>query len=54
MTKLLSTVAILVLGLIALGTEETKIAAILHALVPIILVAGITAGVLRAVWWYTR
>ncbi len=54
MTKLVSTLAVVVLGLVALGAVGPRIAAILHALVPVILVTAISAAVLRAVWWYTR
>jgi hypothetical protein len=46
--------AILMLGLIALGAVGPSIAAILNALVPLVLVVGIVAAVLRAVWFYTR
>jgi hypothetical protein len=54
MTKLVSTIAIVVLGLVALGAVGPKIAAILAALVPVILVGGIIVAVLRLVWFYTR
>jgi hypothetical protein len=53
-TKLASTLAAVILGLAALGAVGPRIAAILNALVPVILVATISAGVLRAVWFYTR
>ncbi|MGA2454865.1 MAG: hypothetical protein ABSG93_15225 [Solirubrobacteraceae bacterium] len=54
MTKLVSTVAIVVLGLVALGAVGPRIAQILGALVPVILVTAIAAAVLRVVWFYTR
>jgi hypothetical protein len=54
MTKLLSTLAVVVLGLVALGAVGPMLASILNALVPVILVAAISAAVLRAVWFYTR
>jgi hypothetical protein len=54
MTKLISTLAIVVLGLVALGAAGHRIAAILNALVPVILVTAIAAAVLRVVWFYTR
>jgi hypothetical protein len=54
MTKLVSTVAILTLGLVALGAVGPRIAQIINALVPLVLVIGIVAAVLRAVWFYTR
>jgi hypothetical protein len=53
-TKLISTLAIVVLGLVALGAVGPRIAAILNALVPLILVTAIAAAVLRVVWFYTR
>lgn len=54
MTKLVSTLAILVLGLVALGAVGPRVAQLLGALVPVILVTAITAAVLRLVWFYTR
>jgi hypothetical protein len=54
MTKVVSTVAILILGLVALGAVGPRIAEILGALVPVILVTAITVAVLRLVWFYTR
>jgi hypothetical protein len=54
MTKLVSTLAILILGLVALGAVGPRIAEIINAMVPLLLVGGIVAAVLRAVWFYTR
>ena len=54
MTKLVSTLAILILGLVALAAVGPRIAQIINALVPLVLVVGIVAAVLRAVWFYTR
>jgi len=54
MTKLVSTLAVVVLGLAALGAVGPRLAVILNALVPLVLVVAISAAVLRAVWWYTR
>jgi|CZKG01.1.fsa_nt_gi hypothetical protein len=54
MTKLVSTLAIVILGLVALGAIGPRIAAMFAALVPVILVGGIVAAVLRVVWFYTR
>jgi len=53
-TKLISTLAIVVLGLVALGAVGPRLAQIIGALVPLVLVVGIVAAVLRAVWFYTR
>jgi hypothetical protein len=54
MTKVVSTLAILILGLVALGAVGPRVAQIINALVPLVLVVGIVAAVLRAVWFYTR
>jgi hypothetical protein len=54
MTKLISTLAIVILGLVALGAVGPRIAVILNSLVPVILVTVIGAAVLRVVWFYTR
>jgi hypothetical protein len=53
-TKLVSTLAIMVLGLVALGAVGPRIASILDTLVPVILVTAIAAAALRIVWFYTR
>jgi hypothetical protein len=54
MTKLISTLAIVVLGLVALGAVGPRIAQIIGALVPLVLVVGVVVAVLRVVWFYTR
>ena len=54
MTKFLSTLAIVVLGLAALAAVGPALAKLVTAFVPLVLVAGILAAVLRLVWWYTR
>jgi hypothetical protein len=53
-TKPISTLMVVVLGLIALGAVGPRLAVIVNSLVPLVLVATISAAVLRAVWWYTR
>jgi hypothetical protein len=53
-TKLVSTLAVVVLGLVALGAVGPRLAVMLNSLVPLVLVAAISTAVLRAVWWYTR
>jgi hypothetical protein len=53
-TRLVTVLAVVILGLVALGAVGPRIAAILNALVPVILVTAISAAVLRAVWFYTR
>ncbi len=54
MSKLISTLMVVVLGLVALGAVGPRLAVIVNSLVPLVLVVAISAGVLRAVWWYTR
>ena len=53
-TKLVSSIGIATLGLVALGATAPGIAAIFRALVPLILVVAVAAAVLRLVWFYTR
>jgi hypothetical protein len=53
-TKLLSTLALLACGLVALVAAAPVLARLASALVPLVLVAGIVAAVLRLVWAYTR
>lgn len=54
MTRFVSTIAIVVLGLVALGAVGPKIAAILSAAVPVIFALTVCVLVLRVVFWYTR
>ena len=54
MTKLVAALAFLIAGLVALGAVGPRIAQIIGALVPLVLVIGIVVAVLRAVWFYTR
>ena len=54
MTKLISTLALLVVGLVALGSVGPSLTRLVGALVPLMLVAGIVVAVLRLVWFYTR
>lgn len=51
MTKLASTLAVVVLGLVAVGP---RVAVIADALVPLVLIVGVVAALLRIVWWRTR
>jgi hypothetical protein len=53
-TKFIWTVVLAVLGLVALGAVGPRIAQLIHAFVPLVLVLGVVAAVLRVVWWYTR
>ncbi len=54
MTKLLSTLAIVIVGLAALAFAGPALTQLIDLLVPLVLVAGIVAAVLRIVWAYTR
>jgi len=54
MNKLISTLAIVVVGLVALGSVGPSLARLVAALVPLVLVVGIVVAVLRLVCFYTR
>ena len=54
MNKLLSTLAVVVLGLVALAAAGPTLAHLIAALVPLVLVVGVVAAVLRMVWAATR
>lgn len=43
-----------VVGLVVLVAAGPTVVAVLHALVPLVLVLGIIAALGRAVWFYTR
>jgi hypothetical protein len=54
MTKFVTAVMVVVLGLVAVGAVGPSIAAVFNALIPLVLVIGVLAVVLRIVWWRTR
>jgi len=54
MTKLLSTLVLLVLGVAAIAVAAPSLAKLVAAAVPLVLVLGIVAAVLRVVWFLTR
>jgi hypothetical protein len=54
MNKAISTLAMVVVGLVALGAVGPALARLASALVPLALVVGVVVAVLRAVWFYTR
>jgi hypothetical protein len=54
MNKLGSVLATGVVGLAVLAAAGTTLIRLAHALVPVVLVGGIVAGVLRVLWFYTR
>jgi hypothetical protein len=54
MTKLLSTLTMVVMGLVALAVIGPTLTRLISALVPLVLVVGVLAAILRVVWTYTR
>lgn len=54
MTKLISTIVLVILGLVAIGTVGPSIATVIKAAAVLVLVVGVVAGALRIVWWRTR
>ncbi len=54
MTRFISTIAIVILGVVAIGAVAPKIATVLHAVIPVILVLGVVVIGIRVCWWYTR
>jgi hypothetical protein len=53
MTKLIHAVLLSVLGLAALAAATPALTRLVGALVPLVLVVGILAALLRCVWWWT-
>jgi hypothetical protein len=53
-TKLISTLTLAVVGVIAVGAVGPGLARLISALVPLVLVAGIVAGVLMVLRYLTR
>jgi hypothetical protein len=53
MTKLISMVIIVILGLVAIGTVGPSIAAVIKASAVLVLVVGVVVALLRIVWWRT-
>jgi hypothetical protein len=54
MTKLLSTLVMVVVALAALALAGPALTRLINSLVPLVLVVGIVAAVLRLMWAYTR
>ena len=54
MNNLISALVVLVAGLAALAVAGPALARLAGALVPLVLVVGIVAAVLRLVWAHTR
>jgi hypothetical protein len=53
MTKLITTVIVVIFGLVAIGTVGTSIAAVIKAAAVLVLIVGVVTAVLRIVWWRT-
>jgi hypothetical protein len=54
MNKLISVLVFMVVGLAALAVASPALARLTAALVPLVLVVGVVAAVLRLVWFHTR
>ncbi len=54
MTKAVQTLALAAVGLVAIAAVGPALARLVSALVPLVLVVGVVAAVLRTVWFYTR
>jgi hypothetical protein len=54
MTRLVSTLLVVVVGLAVLSAAGPTLARLVHALVPLVLAVGVVIAVLRLVWFYTR
>lgn len=54
MTKAVTTIVTVILVVLAFGAVAPRITEILGALPPVILISAISAGILRAIWFYTR
>jgi hypothetical protein len=54
MSKVLSLFITALLGLVVIAAASPGLVKLFHAAVPLVLVIGTLAGVLRAVWFFTR
>ena len=54
MTKAVQALTLAVVGLVAIAAVGPALARLISALVPLVLVVGAVAAVLRTVWVYTR
>jgi hypothetical protein len=54
MTKIVSTLLVVVVGLAAISAAGPTLTRLVGALVPLVLVVGVVIAVLRLVWFYTR
>jgi hypothetical protein len=53
-TKAVTTLATVILGLVVLAAASPTLIKLAGALVPIALVVGVVIALLRCVWFYTR
>jgi hypothetical protein len=53
MNKLVSTLALAIVGLVVLAAASSTLTRLAGALIPLALVVGIVAALLRWVWWLT-
>jgi hypothetical protein len=53
-TKLVSTLVLIVAGLVALAAVGPVLVKFISALVPLVLVVGVVVAVLRLIWMATR
>jgi hypothetical protein len=53
-TKVVQSLALAVVGLVAIAAVGPALARLISAMVPLVLVVGGVAAVLRTVWFYTR
>lgn len=54
MTKLMQALVVGVAGLVAVAVASPALTKIIHAVIPLIAVAGVVAMLARVVWFYTR
>jgi hypothetical protein len=54
MTKLIQALMVGIAGMVAVAVASPALTKMIHAVIPLIAVAGVAAAVLRVVWFYTR
>jgi hypothetical protein len=54
MTKLISVLVTVVVGMAMVAIVAPRLAGLASALIPLVLVLGVVVAVLRVVWFYTR
>lgn len=53
MTRIISTVIVVILGLVAVGTVGPSIVGVINAAAALALIVGVVVALLRIVWWRT-